>query len=107
MTSDLQFVQEAVKRWDGLLETLASTCTNDNLVDWGALIEWVAAHDLPVIEGALWEGLATSVGAELLGETEGLVHGQVGADGGHWGTWFGDFLDNLTTFSFFFFSWWS
>jgi len=52
-----------------------------------ALLEWVGEDDLPVIEDALWEGLATGLRSQVSGETEGLVDRQVGLDDEHWGAW--------------------
>jgi hypothetical protein len=64
----LQLVKEVVQR-EGLLgQSLALSRLNDNLADLVALVEWVALHVLPVVEDALREGLATSVGAQISGE---------------------------------------
>ena len=61
----LHLVKEVVKReWLGA-QTLALARLQHNLVDLGALLQWVALHHLPVVEDALREGLATSVGAQI------------------------------------------
>ena len=61
--ASLQLVKEVVKWWDALLETLALPCISDNSSRLGTRLKWVARQHLPVVEDALWECLAASVGA--------------------------------------------
>ena len=48
------------------------------LVGLGAVGKGASRKNLPVVEHALWEGLASSVGPQVSGEAEGLVDRQVG-----------------------------
>jgi hypothetical protein len=65
----LKLVEELVKG-EGLgLHALADTGCLDDLSNLAGLVEGVAGHDLPVVEHALREGLASSVGAEISGES--------------------------------------
>lgn len=95
----LQFIQESVEWWQLLGETLTFTGGHDDLVGEGTLLEWILLNCLPVIEAALWEGLAGSGGTEIGIETEGLIDGQVGLDLEHRGTRGLLFLENVTTLS--------
>ena len=72
---------------EGLLESLPLLGVLDDLVGLGVGggVEGVALEDLPVVEHALGEGLASGVGPEVGGEAEGLVDGQVGLDVEHGG----------------------
>jgi hypothetical protein len=64
-----------------LLETLALAHLGDDLTGLGGGVQRGATrNDSPVIEHGLGEGLATGGGAEIGGETEGLVDGQVSLD---------------------------
>jgi hypothetical protein len=64
-----------------LLETLALAHLLDDLTGLGGGVERrTAGEDAPVIEDGLGEGLATGSGAQIGGETEGLVDGQVSLD---------------------------
>ncbi len=67
----LQFVQVVVQGWDALLETLTFACLCDNSTRLGCRVHWVSREDLPMVEHALWEGLATSVGTKVSCETWG------------------------------------
>jgi hypothetical protein len=63
------------------LDTLALTHVVHNLTDQGGVVKWRATlENLPMVEDLLWEGLATSAGTEIGGETERLVDGKVGLD---------------------------
>lgn len=95
----LQFIQESVEWWQLLGETLAFTGGHDDLVGEGALTERILLDGLPVIEAALWEGLAGSGGTEIGIKTEGLIDGQVGLDLEHRGTRGLLFLEDVTTLS--------
>ncbi|CAG9136461.1 unnamed protein product, partial [Plutella xylostella] len=48
-----------------------------NLVGLGVRVARVSGQHLPVVEHALREGLASGVGAQVSGEAERLVDGQV------------------------------
>lgn len=61
----LQLIKVLVQREGLLCETLAATSGLHNLADLARQVERVALHDLPVVEHALGEGLATSVLAEI------------------------------------------
>lgn len=65
----LQFVQVVVQGWDTFFETFTFTCLKDNYTRLGCGIQWVSREDLPMVEHALWEGLATSVGTQVSCET--------------------------------------
>ena len=66
---------------DDLLETLALAHLGDNLTGLGGGVQRrTARQDSPVVEDRLGEGLTTGGGAQIGGETEGLVDGQVSAD---------------------------
>lgn len=64
----LQLVQEVVEGWDGRTETLALPDVVHDLAGLGTLLERISIEDLPVIEHALGESLATGVGAEVSSE---------------------------------------
>ena len=57
-----------------------------HLVGLGAIGKGASWEDLPVVEYALGEGLATGVGPKVSCEPEGLVDGQVGLDHKHGGS---------------------
>lgn len=59
----------------------------------------VSRQDLPVVEHALREGLSTSVGTQVSGETERLVDGQVGLHNEHRSTSDLRLLEYVTTTS--------
>ena len=79
----LQLVQVVAEVGQGLLQPLPLLGVLANLVGLGGSIERVSGHDLPVVEHALGEGLAAGVGAEVGGEAERLVDGQVRLDVEH------------------------
>jgi hypothetical protein len=63
------------------LDTLALTHISDDLTGQGSVVKRRATlENLPMVEDQLREGLTSSVGAEIGGETEGLVDGQVSLD---------------------------
>ena len=55
------------------------------LVGLGAVSKGTSWKDLPVVEHALWEGLASGVGPQVSCEAEGLIDRQVGLDHKHGG----------------------
>jgi hypothetical protein len=59
-----------VERRQVLLETLALARVADDIVDPVTSCKRVAVHGLPVVEGALREGLAASRGAEGANKAE-------------------------------------
>ena len=63
----------------------------------GSLGERVSGKDLPMVEHALGEGLASGVGPQVGGEAEGLVDGQVGLDDEHGGAWGLSLLEHVTS----------
>ena len=83
----LQFVKIVVDVRVAWLQSLALLALLNDCVDLGSIIEGIAGHDLPVIEHALWEGLASGVGSQVSGEAEGLVDRQVGLDDEHRCSW--------------------
>ena len=82
----LHLVEIVVEGWDTLLESLSLSGIQDDLVWLASGLEWVSWEHLPMVEHALWEGLSSSVGAEISGESEGLVDRQVSLDDEHWGS---------------------
>lgn len=80
MTSGLELVHVAVEAGDLVSETLADTGSSDKGVGLVAVLERVAGHLVPVIEDQLWEGLTSSVRAEIGSETKGFSDWQVGLD---------------------------
>ena len=62
-----------------------------------ARLEWIASHQLPVIEDTLRERLTGRVGAQVSGETERFVDGQVGLDVVHGSTGTLLFRNHVTT----------
>merc|ERR1712098_228033 len=79
----LQLVQIVIQVWDARLQTLPCLAVLHNLVWLAALLHWVSGQDLPVVEHALREGLATGVGSQISCEAKGLVDRQVGLDHEH------------------------
>lgn len=61
----LQFVQVVVQSWDAFFETFTFACIRDNNTRLGCGLHGVSWEDLPVVEHALWEGLATGVGTQV------------------------------------------
>ena len=70
---DLQLVQESVQRREDLGETLSLSCVQHDLVGLRVLLQWIGLESLPVIEHALWEGLAGSGSSEVGIETWKLL----------------------------------
>lgn len=68
-TALLQFVQVAVQWRQLARETLALTGGEHDLVGQRALDQRILLNCLPMVEAALWEGLATGGGAEVGVET--------------------------------------
>jgi hypothetical protein len=63
------------------LDTLALTHVEHDLTGEGGWVKCRATREmLPMVEDLLWEGLSTSGGTEIGGETEGLVDGKVRLD---------------------------
>lgn len=82
--------------WETFLETLAFAGVLHDLVwlrRWFVGVSW---EDLPVIEHALRESLSTGVGAEIGGETKGLVDGQESFDDEHGCSGDLGFLEDVT-----------
>ena len=67
------------------------------LVGLGAVGKGASRKNLPVVEHALWEGLAPSVGPQVSGEAEGLVDRQVGLDDEHGGAGGLRLLEHVTS----------
>ena len=67
------------------------------LVGLGAVGKGASRKNLPVVEHALWEGLASSVGPQVSGEAEGLVDRQVGLDDEHGGAGRLRLLEHVTS----------
>ena len=68
-----------------------------HLVGLGAVGKRASRKNLPVVEHALWEGLASSVGPQVSGEAEGLVDRQVGLDDEHGGAGGLRLLEHVTS----------
>src|SRR3989338_6851825 len=81
----LQLVHEVVESRDLGLETLALADGFNGNLRLGAEGEGIGGELLPVVEDALREGLATSAGAEISGEAEGLGDGEGSTDVLDWG----------------------
>ena len=89
----LQLVQEVVQGRDALLQALALACFGYHLAGAAGVVEGIPGQDLPVIEDALGEGLATGVGpqvgSEACGKGQGSPAGSLppwqrpGGDTGH------------------------
>ena len=67
------------------------------LVGLGAVGKGASRKNLPMVEHALWEGLASSVGPQVSGEAEGLVDRQVGLDDEHGGAGGLRLLEHVTS----------
>ena len=65
----LHFVKEVVKSGNSFLESLALSGVGHDNVGFRGGIARVSGEDLPVIEHTLREGLSSSVGAEIGGES--------------------------------------
>jgi hypothetical protein len=81
-----QFIDEVLEGWDTWLETLSLSDSLDETVGLGSFLGWIVGEELPMIEGALWEGSSGGGGSEGLGETEGLTDWQVCLHDNEWGT---------------------
>jgi len=81
-----QFIDEVVEGWNTWLETLSLSNSFDDFVGLGSDLEWITAHELPMIEDALWEGSSGGGGSEDLGETEGLSDWEVSLHVDEWGS---------------------
>ena len=97
--SRLQFVQVVFQIWCARLQTLALAVGVHDRSGLVVELERIAAHDLPVVEDALWERLAARVRAQIGGEAEGLVDWQVGLDDEHGCAWNLHLFDDDTTTS--------
>lgn len=96
---DLQLVQESVQRWERLGETLSLSCVQNDLVGLRVFFGRVGLESLPVIEHALWEGLAGSGSSEVGIETEGLVDWEVSSDHEHGSSGDGFFGEDVSSLS--------
>eukprot|EP00906_Rhabdomonas_costata_P014740 RCo021167 len=74
----LHLVQVLVQGRDAGLQPLALAAVQHDLPGQRGAVHGVALEDLPVVEHALREGLATGVATEITREAEGLLHGEVG-----------------------------
>jgi len=77
LSGALQLVQVLGQIGQTFLETLALARILDNGVGLAGGLARVTGQHLPMVEDALGEGLATGVGAQIGGEAERLVDGQV------------------------------
>ena len=68
-----------------------------HLVGLGALGKGASRKNLPVVEHALWEGLASCVGPQVSGEAEGFVDRQVRLDDEHGGAGRLRLLEHVTS----------
>lgn len=71
----------------------------NDLVRLRVLFERIRLESLPVIEHALWEGLAGSGGSEVRIETEGLVDWEVSSDHEHGSSGDGFFGEDVSSLS--------
>jgi len=79
----LQFVVPVLE-WERLwVELLSLTNVKHKLTDLGVEVVWVTWHGSPVIEYALWEGLATGGGTKVASEAERLSDREEGLDNVH------------------------
>merc|ERR1719391_1959607 len=81
----LHFVQVIVQGWWAGFQPLPLLALLNNLVGLGAVSKGTSWKDLPVVEHALWEGLASGVGPQVSCEAKGLIDRQVGLDHKHGG----------------------
>lgn len=93
----LQFVQVLGQIGQTLLKSLTFTGILDNLVGLAGWLARVTGQHLPMVEHALREGLSTGVGAQIGGEAERLVDGQIRLDDEHGGTDNLVLLEHVTT----------
>jgi len=71
----------------------------NDLVRLRVLLRWVGLENLPVIEHALWEGLAGCSSSEIGIETEGLVDWEVSSDHEHGSSGDGFFGEDVSSLS--------
>ena len=76
-------VRPTVQRWRSRFQPIPFLALLNNLVGPGAIQKVTSRKDLPVVEPALAEGLASGAGPEVSCEPKGLVDGQVGLDNKH------------------------
>ena len=76
-TNSLKLIQISVDWWDLLSDSLSLSGGDGNLVGLVSKLHWVSVHSLPMIEGALREGLSSGVGSKIGGETERLHNWKV------------------------------
>ena len=95
--ASLQFVVKSVERGDRLRETLPESDLVHQLLALGVLVQRAGRKDLPMVEDALREGLATGGRSQMSDKAKGLVDGQVSLDLEHGGAWdLGLFVDVAT-----------
>jgi len=99
LKEDLQLVQESVQRRKSLGKTLSLSSGQDDLVGLCVLLERIGLESLPVIEHALWEGLAGSSSSKVGIETEGLVDWEVSFDHEHGSSGDGFFSEDVSSLS--------
>jgi hypothetical protein len=94
-TLNLKIVQRCLEMVDELEMYVSTYLYNGE--GSGRGVERISWEDLPMVEDALRERLSASVRAKIGGETERLVHGQVGFDDEHRSA--GDllFFEHVTT----------
>lgn len=93
----LHFIQEVVQSWEGLFQSLSDPSFLDDIVGLVSFFEWGSRKYLPMVEHALWEGLASGSGPQVSSESEGLVYRQVSLDGPHGCSGYLDLFSNVTT----------
>jgi hypothetical protein len=71
------------REWEWV-ELLSLPDGEDDFTDLRVEVVWITWHDSPMIEGALWEGLAVGGLTEISGETERFGNWEGGLDDVHW-----------------------
>jgi len=99
LKEDLQLVQESVQRRKSLGKTLSLSSAQHDLVGLCVLLERIGIESLPVIEHALWEGLAGSSSSKVGIETEGLVDWEVSFHHEHGSSGDGFFSEDVSSLS--------
>ena len=94
---NLHFVKIVGEVRKCLLESLPLLDVLADLPRLGRTVHGVSRHCLPMVKHTLREGLASGVGAEIGGETEGLVDGQVCLDMEHGGSHDLSLFKNVTS----------
>ena len=92
-----QSERECIKEKSVGKSTITFVHNVTHLVGLGAVGKGASRKNLPVVEHALWEGLASSVGPQVSGEAEGLVDRQVGLDDEHGGAGGLRLLEHVTS----------